>query len=86
MAEPAFNITAARISEARTHLSELGERKADGEEIVVTKPSEPPVPTDRGRTFTTLTISSIRTGCRIPKASAVNNPLAVSAPPATLDA
>jgi prevent-host-death family protein len=41
MVEPASNATTVNLSEARTHLSGLGERAAHGEEIIVTKRRKP---------------------------------------------
>jgi antitoxin (DNA-binding transcriptional repressor) of toxin-antitoxin stability system len=41
MTEPASESTTVRLSEARMHLSELGERAAEGEEIIVTKRGAP---------------------------------------------
>ena len=62
MTDPASKVTTVRLSEARTHLSEFGERAANGEEIIVTKRGKP-----------------------LFRIIAVEPPVMVSAPPATLD-
>lgn len=41
MTQPASVITTVSLYDAKTHLSELGERAAAGEEIVVTKHGKP---------------------------------------------
>lgn len=41
MTEPAPDATTVSLYDAKTHLSELGERAAAGEEIVVTKHGKP---------------------------------------------